>query len=637
MSNKRGVYKRLLPDATVPRHAFDKSTVKAFHYSAGMLTPCYGAPALAKSRIEIDRGIFQRTNQVNTAAFATLDTHLMFYFVPLKSLFSRFEEMKLNIQDVDSTLLSGGNPSDGVGFVPSGVPVTHLASTGQVGGTSIQSAIYNNNTAWKDAIGYDGPSGAFRLLDMFRYGNYPNQSYMSDSVEVNMLMPQAYQKVYFDNFRNTAYESNDPFAYNVDYAYAQNSGVIPEAQIRKILTLRYVNYRKDFMQNIYPGLDYVLSLPNGTSWSYPNWIQDNNAGSTSVISGEIDGETESDIGKWRYGSSSFEDSNPVVTGSTSLGDSLHVSVNGNVPSTKLNHTHDIFGDAEFQAQYLVNAVNPQTIRAMFALDKLMRASAYAPKHMKQQYEARYGIKYPSNPCDSVYIGGWKNDILIGEVTQTVNTAQSGSNLGAIGGKGVGSDPRSNKISFTAPVDGIIIGVIYTLPRTSYDSTFIGAYNLKHIREDFFIPEFMDMGLTPITQREINMNYKAGVTPDQQSDIMTAMNRIKGFRPPYEEYKTDVDSNHGLFARNPLAYGESANELSVYVVHSNNQSLVQTSSGSDGLDYTYFKVKPADLDSIFTSSYDSTDLNTDQFWTYLRLNITVNQNMSIHGQARLGVL
>lgn len=631
MSNKRGVYKRLLPDATVPRHAFDKSTVKSFHYSAGMLTPCYGAPALAKSRIEIDRGIFQRTNQVNTAAFATLDTHLMFYFVPLKSLFSRFEEMKLNIQDVDSTLLSGGNPSDGVGFVPSGVPVTHLASTGQVGGTSIQSAIYNNNTSWKDAIGYDGPSGAFRLLDLLRYGNYPNQSYMSDSVEVNMLIPQAYQKVYFDNFRNTAYESNDPFAYNVDYAYAQNSGVIPESQIRKILTLRYVNYRKDFMQNIYPGLDYVLSLPNGTSWSYPNWIQDNNAGSTSVISGEIDGETESDYGKWtEYDGSPYTPSEDVKNGTTGT---LYTESN----QMGIIHSHDIFGDAEFQAQYLVNAVNPQTIRAMFALDKLMRATAYAPKHMKQQYEARYGIKYPSNPCDSVYIGGWKNDILIGEVTQTVNTAESGSNLGAIGGKGVGSDPRSNKISFTAPVDGIIIGVIYTLPRTSYDSTFIGAYNLKHIREDFFIPEFMDMGLTPITQREINMNYKAGVTPDQQSDILTAMNRIKGFRPPYEEYKTDVDSNHGLFARNPLAYGESANEMSVYVVHSNNQSLVQTSSGSDGLDYTYFKVKPSDLDSIFTASYDSTDLNTDQFMTYLRLNITVNQNMSIHGQPRLGVL
>lgn len=637
MSNKRGVYKRLLPDATVPRNAFDVSRVQSMHYSAGMILPCFFHPAIAKSHFKLNRRIFQRTNSVNTAAFPTIDSHLMFYFVPMKSLFSRFEEMKLNIQDVDSTLLSGGNPSDGVGFIPNGVPVCALAS-GAEGVPSIASAIYNGGSYFTDSIGENGQSGACRLLDMANYGNYANYSYITDPAQVNLLKLQAYQKIYMDHFRNSAYESNDPFAYNVDYAYAQNSGLIPESQIRKILTLRYVNYRKDFMQNLYPSLNYVQSLPNGTDWAYPNFIQGNNAGSTAVISGEVYGETESSLGRYtNENGSSFSSGQDILSiekGSTGDG---NIGYSYNSTLNPVIHSHEIFGDADFQAQYLVNAVNPQTIRAMFALDKLLRASAYAPKHMKDQYEARYGIKYPNNPCDSQYIGGFKNDVIINQVISTANTAASGSNLGSIGGMGTSQSGFEKEIEFTASVDGLIVGVMFSLPRASYDSSFVDAYNLKHVREDFFIPEFMDMGLTPITQREINMNYYKNVTPVQQSDIPIALNRIKGFRPPYEEYKVGIDVNHGLFARNALAYGESANQMSVYVVHSNNQSLIRTSTGSDGVNYSYFKVKPQDLDAIMRSAYDSTDLNTDQFWTWLHISCVVNQNMSVHGQPRLGIL
>lgn len=604
---KRKVLSRSLPDATLPRNSFDRGFTAAYTYACGQLLPVFCQPVIAGSHSKINRRIFQRTANVHTAAFATLDTHIQFYFVPMRQLYTTWDDFKLNIQDVNSSLYR----SSAVSPVNTGVvPYFNLKN--------LKNA-FNNNTD-TDILGYKAHEGALRLLDMLGYGNFettPDNDFRS--IQLNCLRLLAYQKVYFDHFRNTAYETNDPFYYNADWDIINNSGNC-QGHIRKMLTLHYVNYRKDYFQNVYPSLNYTLSTPSGSDWAIPKSIVGDNHGDSSEVGFEstFAGDTGSDYQNYQI----REDSSSVPT-TTTFGSS-----NGDLQLTSQGfdiygvgnpvHTHGFegYGEGTIQGQYIVGLMNAQTIRATFALDKLMRASAYAPKHAKDQYEARYGIKFPVNPNESVFLGSFKNDVVIGEVVNSADTV-SGDNglpLGAIGGKGVGVGQFEKDIVYDNKEDGFIIGVQYTLPRTSYNSSRIDAYNMKSDREDFFIPEFMDMGLQPLIRREMKL---------QSNNIQD--NYILGYVPRYQEYKIGIDENHGLFAL--------TSSLNKFVVDSSSKLDSNVNVDENGVKVGFFKVAPSDVDSIFQVAFDGSQ-STDQFLNYTHFKFDCVMNMSVHGQPRL---
>lgn len=162
-----------------------------------------------------------------------------------------------------------------------------------------------------------------------------------------------------------------------------------------------------------------------------------------------------------------------------------------------------------------------------------------------------------------------------------------------------------------------MAVMYTLPRSSYDSSFVRNWNMKDTREDFFQPEFMDLGLQPLTQIEYHSNTNGSY------DSVNAQ-RIIGYVPRYQEYKLNVDTNHLLF--------NSGGLLSPFAVHTN--SGRRAWSQNDGRSYDWFKVMPEDLDSIFVSQYDPWSMLSDQFITNLSIKCISNQDMSVHGQPRL---
>lgn len=445
---KRKVLSHPLPNATLPRNSFDRGFTAAYTTACGQLLPVFCQPVIAGSHSKINRRIFQRTANVHTAAFATLDTHIQFYFVPMRQLYTTWDDFKLNIQDVNSSLYR----SSAVSPVNTGVvPYFNLKN--------LKNA-FNNNTDL-DILGYKAHEGALRLLDMLGYGNFsdmPDNDFRS--IQLNCLRLLAYQKVYFDHFRNTAYETNDPFYYNADWDIINNAGNC-QGHIRKMLTLHYVNYRKDYFQNVYPSLNYTLSTPSGTDWAIPKSIVGDNHGDASEVGfeSEFTGDTGNDAGKWNGSSTGDPNVGDITNGVAYVAGSSNANLLMNTPNgqNSLLHTHPFegYGEGTIQGQYIVGLMNAQTIRATFALDKLMRASAYAPKHAKDQYEARYGIKFPVNPNESVFLGSFKNDVVIGEVVNSADTV-SGDNglpLGAIGGKGVGVGQFQKDIVYDNKEDG----------------------------------------------------------------------------------------------------------------------------------------------------------------------------------------
>lgn len=581
---KTSVLSRPLPDQHLPRNTFDRSFFINMNWSSGMLLPVFCQFVPVGSSGSINRSIFMRTAAVNTAAFPKLDTHIDFYKVPLKLLMTRYNEFKLNISDCNSSGLINGTAADNP---PQTLPFMEWQVLNQM-------ADITGSGQSTDIVGDRIGNGVRRLADLLGYNDKFltwSQSQQSDiaTMRLQTFRFQAYQKVYFDHYRNTAYESNNPFAYNADFLYSQQSRVsFGEYGINDLnnglLTLRYVNYRKDFFQNIYPALNYVVSSPSGVSWKIPGSVSGVSSGNSSVVS---------------------------VAGSISIPNSVSGLQTGLYQSTSSDYIR----------------IPVQSIRAAFALDKLMRLSAYAPKHVKDQLQSRFGVSVSAaSSYESQYLGSFKNDIVIGEVTSTADTEQIspgyGEGLGAIGGRGVGGEQRGKDIHFNITGDdgdSIIIGVMYSLARSVYDANRLDSFNFKFTREDLFNPEFMDLGLRPVTLKEV-------YTP-LQGATLAQLNTILGYVPRDQEYKLGIDENHGLF--------KETQQLSIFTNHTNT-ALVQRGHtlGTAGVNASWFKMAPSDLDSIFVTAYDADDQSTDQFFGNIEFKFISRQNMSVHGQPRL---
>lgn len=582
MANLKAVLQRPRVAESHARNAFDRSCSVNFSYQLGALDCFYAEPFIAGSHVKLNRAIFQRTADVNTAAFPKIDTHVEFFAVPLRLLWTYWSTFKLNIQDLNSSAL--GNFSGQYDTFNPNVPtITPLFDIHDVL-KDIDQTVYSNDSTYvpkyfNSNIGNGGSDslkakavGASRLLAGMGYGMYlPNyvDDQSADVYNVNPFKLLAYQKVYYDHFRNTAYENNDPSYYNVDYK--GTGGLLGANDVAKILTYRYVNYRKDYFQSVYPALNYVMTSPFGYNWSIPS----------SVL-------------YKLYGASTSN-----VQGGTSSGGQTVIFSPLNQPVSN---------------SPTMTWTTVQQIRASFALDKLLRATAYAPKHVKDQFEARYGVKGVETGNESIRIGAYMNDVIIQEVTNTA------ANLGEIGGKGVGYNGYGKDIEFTCKEDCIILGLVYSLPRSSYDAYQVANWNTKLNREDFFIPEYMDLGMQPITHGELNFFY----TVNWQPNFLSA-NTILGYKDRYSEYKIGIDRNLGNFV--------SQGALSDFVVHSNAKAFSSMTAASAN----YFKVKPTDMDAVFAQNTVPSDITTDKFITHMDIKVICNQNMSIHGQPRLGGL
>lgn len=564
--SKISVLQRPSRKAHLPRNSFDRGFRINFNMSAGMLLPTFSAFVEAGSHCKFNMNSFLRTASVNTAAFTIMDFHTEFFAVPIRQLFSLWGAFRTRTNDSYTSNYTS---------IPTRLP---NISTNVITSCLTRAATEGAT----DGCGYPIEYGAIRLLDMLNYGYNLNSAFpFRGNSTLNPLYLLAYQKIYYDHFRNSSYEANDPRAYNLDWLIS-NTGTVSDyddntQHLRELLTLRYVDYRKDFVSNIYPSLYYV-SQGNLQGINVPSSIQ-----------GLI---------------------NPVN------------SISGFVaPAGQVNTGSSI---------YAQRGLTIQNLRAAFAVDKLLRLSAYAPQHVVDQYQARFGVRpIGENLNESIRLGSYKSDIIIGEVTSTANTKAStvGDRLGAIGGKGIGSSDYGRTLVYDAKEDCIVMGVSYVLPRVMYDSLAIDKFNYKFVPEDYVVPEMMDMGLQPLFAKDVAYPI-INSGSQKQIDNTVNGNVILGFQPRYSEYKIGVDRNHGLFNKGIDAIVDSP--LSIYTTHSRNKLVEVT---SPGISYQMLKCDPSDLDSIFVDSFDGAQMH-DQFYGTLGFAFACVQNLSVHGESNL---
>lgn len=485
---------------SVSRSAAELSSTLNFNQSAGMIVPLLARPFIAGTDGYISRSSFCRSKTPLFPAFQSVTEHVDVFLVPLRYLFTPWNDWKLNINDINSSKFVDFPGQIDLSLMTS-VPRMDFGSQLYLDIASQYSSNFDKARSINDAN---------RLLDMLGYGNV-TQFGTTANVQ-NLFKLAAYQKVYYDYFRNTSYESNNPYAYNLDWLWKSNNGLLDRSGLssvsaasfafQNLLKLRYANYRNDYFHNVYPSLNYVVSNPNGLDWSLPSNIG-------QIVTG-------------------IPRSSSVVPGAIMPSPSSTVN---NIAGTQVP---------------VSSPFSVQNLRAAFALDKLMRASAYTPKHVKEQFKARFDVEVPESVgMESVRVGSWQNDIVFGEVTSTANTADSlgnGDSLGAVGGKGVGTG-HDSRIHFHCKEDSILLAVQYFVPLAMYDSRGIDEWNMKLIREDFFQPEFQNLGLRPLYRKSLDF-----------VDNAVSDNYLIGYTVPNQSYKVPINRNTGLFnSRFGVAY------------------------------------------------------------------------------------
>lgn len=547
--------------ANLQRNAFDLSRSDIFSASAGMLLPCFVEEVNPNEHFEITPSSFLRTMPLNTAAYTRLKQNVEFYFVPYRLLLRQFPQFIVGTEYSISSVAQLNTykaPLPALDFQKTLLALVGAASSS----TSSEHSL--------DSLGYPAWRGTLRLLDLLGYGvsasdvasavkANPSIAEQDISfVKVNPFRLLAYQKIYYDFYRNPFYELNNPKAFNIDVYYTPTSpaNVIPiwsdsPSATNDMYLLRYRNWKKDYFNALSPyfqGADYLSSPINPPS--FPG------------------------------GTASFDTSNP----------------DGNFYGA-------IYGKSNSSGEFGFTVAN---LRSAFALDKLYRLTiAAGDGDYASQIKAHYGFDFPHDSFKSTFLGGVDAPVTISEVITTATTERG--EAGDIFGKGMSAN-RDKTIRFDSKEHGIILGIFSVVPECDYSSSMLDRFNQKFNREDYYQPEFADLGKQPVSPYEFSSEY---FNPRQISTM--------GYINRYAEYKTKVDKVHGEFS--------PSGSLDAW-------STVRQYKSVDGpVSNSFFKINPAVLDKIFAQVYDGSEVS-DQFLVNFQCLVTAVRPMSVSGDPAL---
>ena len=552
--------------ANLQRNAFDLSYSNKFTASPGMLLPCYVQEVNPNEHFVISPQSFLRTMPLNTASFVRAKQNIEFYFVPYRLLCRQFPQFVVGTEYKISSLSA-------LNDYKNPLPTFDLSAIV----SSLAELCKDDNNAL-DIAGMPIWRGSVRLLDLLGYGvNLLSLRAMAKdfatspfdkSLSVNPLRLLAYQKIYYDFYRNPLYELNNPEAYNIDSQFDSGSLSNPDftsyttgPNNNQMFALRYRNWKKDYFNCVSPyfqGADWLTDPASAPI--FPSTIRLANANPDSDVQ------------------------NGLMQSYLSLNTSA-----ANAGITIAN------------------------LRSAYALDKLYRLSiAAGDGDYASQIRAHYGFDVPYDNCKSRFIGGISEPISISEVITTATTADAPT--GDIYGKGLSAN-SGQRIVFDTKEHGIIMGIFSVVPEADYNANGVDKFNMKINREDYYQPEFADLGLAPLSLYEY-----AYCAPWNRTDD----NRTLGYIPRYAEYKTRVDYVHGEFESYTEQSSGENGKLSAWVAPRQTQL-----SGQLGASNAFLKIKPNIWNNITSLAFTGKE-EEDIFIVDFRANVQAVRPMSVSG-------
>lgn len=572
----KSVLQKPLSIAHPDRNAFDVGYTNKFTSSLGMLLPCYVRECNPNEHYRINPRMLCRSMPMNSAAFIQCTQNIEFYFVPYRLLWSSFPQWFVGTNYDVTTFRKGEEKSTFPSF-----------DLGKVFQTISGSTI---STQYTDVLGYSLTKGALRLLDLLGYGDFSRfddiLNLKIDSVKVSPFRLLAYQKVCSDFYRVPNYEKSRVSSYNVDQPVTLGSGSWLDF-VSKYLQLRYRPWKKDLYtisSTTFQGSDFMsntISSPQFPSGSQSNIV--------SLV--------------------------PTTDNSSGFQGRLESS------------------DASYHIMTIAN------LRSAFALDKLYRLSAQAGDgDYKSQIKARFGFDPYAPQYKSEFVGSASAPVSIDQVTTTADTLSSNGDNGTPAGRIYGNAyARSSSGFFEYDVKehGILIGLSSFVPDVDYSSYGINPFNTKINREDYFQPEFDNLGKQPLSSLCFNpwlqVNVPSGGT-EPPSHALKLVNTVLGWFPRYVEYKTSVDEVHGQLNGWLNRSFDRAPSLSLWTAPRFNSSDSKKFDNwrDNGLSLDFFYIDPNLYDSIFVNQYRG-DQSEDQFICEVSNNVQAILPMSVSGE------
>lgn len=602
-----GLFKLPSPHPNLSRNGYDLSSRKVFSAPAGALLPIgvWECNPTEKFSFKVDD--FVRTQPLNTAAFARCKEYYHFFFVPYRALWQHSDKFFTGVTNGDRmfdrpSFLNQLKGDEG-NFVPSSMPSFYLDELHRLliskdselskeatsltrvpgmlfktGGVDFSEKIEKSkvefgkfNLSEKDALGYSYTYGAFRLLHMLGYGIddkgrvfYPEifekapvdldpmakaLTYFIPHNLANPFRLLGYQRIYNDFYRNQLWEKPVPYTFNVDWCNSNVKLNLSAAEIYQCCQLRYRHWAKDFYTGVYPTASY-----NEGIFNLPNYTNSN---------------------------ANINKSNDGVSAASS------------------------------------GIISTSDIRAMFALEKMLeRTRAANGLDYSNQIAAHYGFKVPESRRDvAQFIGGVDNTIVINEVMSTANssidgTSKTGSVVGQVFGKGIGT-MSSGRIDFEAKEHGMIFCIYSISPQVDYDARQFDPFNRKFKREDYFQPEFENLGYQPLIQSDVCFGGSPAKPLEFGNDIL-------GYTPRFSEYKTSRDMLYNEFM--------TGGSLNAWTTPRNNYT-----KNKKGLTVPDLLIDPNVLYPIFGLKYNGKS-DTDQFLINSYFDVKAVRPMAVNNQS-----
>lgn len=247
----------------------------------------------------------------------------------------------------------------------------------------------------------------------------------------------------------------------------------------------------------------------------------------------------------------------VVTSASSIDLTYHRidyrDVRWKVSGQIVYHTSSLSTSGSLSIENLSQATHMQRFQ-----ERMLKVQDDYRKYLKQIY----GFDLRSDVIDEPqYLGGSRAEIVFSEVLQTSEGQDGG--VGTMYGHGVGR-AKQRPIKFRCPEHGVILGLISVRPRFAYSQGIDRAWSREN-RFDFFLPDFTDIGMQEVMQKELM------ATADNAKILF-------GYTPRFEEYRSRFPKINGMFKKE-LADWNMA--IKFATPPSLNGSFVDMSGGSSG--------------------------------------------------------
>ncbi len=587
------------------RNAFDLSYRHLFTADVGEILPVYVEHVNPNEHFKINPNIFLRAQTLNTAAFTRMKQNIDFFFVPYRLLGTLIpqilvgtnyitssaveESSDTKIDNIHMPYLRGGNNIAQLStYTPDAYPVDmfdadYRHDKGQEKGVS--NPYYSSGDDWttysatsrNDMFGFSKAEKASRLMELLGYGKFMDSSgtlgsTVNDNYALSPLNIFAYQKIYYDFYRNPILESYNNKITNLDgymypalsedsftSYYVNGDGYFKTGEMAKagLFDVHYINYKRDYYTHMFKnfrGVDFLTNFQSSPEFPVI-YSYDNN-----------------------------DQPNPIYTEGSAYQGFIQTSGVGQ---------RDSF-------------LSISNLRSAYALDKLLAITQNAKDgSYNEQIAAHFGFSPRLDSQKVRFIGSCDAPVTISDVEGTASTDKS--SLAQIAGKGVSLS--NGTFEFDTNEHGIIMGLFYLRPECDYWSSSVNPFNLKLNKEDFFTPEYQDLGLQPVTYAEVTgPNGDSGENPNSY---------IFGYNNRYAEYKSRVDRISGEFM----------DDLNAWVTPRSFAYAQLSNSDNPGLSLGFVKVNPSSMNNIFAIKADGVH---NQFMCAAQFNVTAIRPMSVFG-------